>query len=199
MTLIPAATYSRKRQAYRYEDPGVELTIAPTQTGDLPYLGHFKGILPGTAPLALPKAINLRKFEIICRSVFSDCIRASRAGVLTHQHLANLKQVVSAIVHWKMASQGGRAKRNVTNVLALWNDGTPADLLRAYEERNLSMFRIAGIRIPTASAFMRFLFPESFGIMDSRVVNLTQAEKITTLSVRQDGYISDTSGNVRKF
>lgn len=47
---------------------------------------------------------------------------------------------------------------------------------------------------------MRFLFPDHFGIMDSRVVGkYTQPNDITTLSVRNDGYINDTKQNVIKY
>lgn len=64
----------------------------------------------------------------------------------------------------------------------------------------MSLFRIGGVRIPTATAFMRFLFPDDFGIMDSRVVgNHTQPNGLTTLSLRSDGYISDTKQNVIKY
>ncbi|HEY3130372.1 MAG TPA: hypothetical protein VGL91_13010, partial [Acidobacteriota bacterium] len=88
----------------------------------------------------------------------------------------------------------------VKNVLAKWDDSTHKQLLLAYEKRDLSMFRIGGIKIPTATAFLRFLFPEVFGIMDSRVVkNHTQPRGITTLSVRTDGYINDSPQNINKW
>ena len=56
------------------------------------------------------------------------------------------------------------------------------------------------VRIPTATTFMRFLYPNDFGVMDSRVVgNHTQPNGITTLSLRNDGYINDTKQNIIKY
>ena len=99
-----------------------------------------------------------------------------------------------------MASQGGRAQLKMDNLLAKWNVDTAKQLLDAYIKRDMSLFRIGGVRIPTATAFMRFLFPDDFGIMDSRVVgNHTQPNGITTLSLRNDGYINDTKQNVIKY
>ena len=99
-----------------------------------------------------------------------------------------------------MTSQGGRAKLKMENLLAKWNDDTVKQLMNAYEKKDMSLFRIGGVRIPTATAFMRFLFPDDFGIMDSRVVgNHTQPNGITTLSLRNDGYINDTKQNIIKY
>jgi len=70
----------------------------------------------------------------------------------------------------------------------------------AYSNKEFSMFKIGGVRIPTASAFMRFLFPDRYGVMDSRVVGkITQPNGITTLSIRDDGYINDTKQNTYKY
>lgn len=198
MTLIPAAAYKANREAYSYCDPDVEFRIV--QTASLPYVGSFKGIFPGSIPSFAPGAINMRKLETICQSVFRDCSVTQKNSAWMSLHLENLQQVVCAIVHWKMASQGGRSGSKVKNVLAQWDDNTHKRLLLAYEKRDLSMFRIGGIRIPTATAFLRFLFPEVFGIMDSRVAkNHTQLRGITTLSVRTDGYINDLPQNVDKY
>lgn len=198
MTLIPTAAYKANREAYCYCDPDVEFTIV--QTASLPYGDSFKGILASSVPSCPPGAINMRKLETICQSVFRDCSLAQKEFRWTKTHLDNLKQITCAIVHWKMASQGGRADLNVKNVLAKWDDRTHEKLLSAYEKKDLSMFRIGGIRIPTATALLRFLFPESFGVIDNRVVkNHTQPAGITSLSLRTDGYILDLAGNVNKY
>jgi hypothetical protein len=65
----------------------------------------------------------------------------------------------------------------------------------------MGKFRIGGIRIPTATAFLRFLYPEEYGVMDKHVVNEhTQPNGITTLSLRKkDGYINNSPSNVRKY
>jgi hypothetical protein len=47
---------------------------------------------------------------------------------------------------------------------------------------------------------LRFTHSNEYGIMDSRVVNQhTQPAGISTLSIRADGYINDTKGNVDKY
>jgi hypothetical protein len=47
---------------------------------------------------------------------------------------------------------------------------------------------------------LRFTHSNEYGIMDSRVVNRhTQPAGISTLSIRADGYINDTKGNVDKY
>lgn len=191
--------YIHNRQAYAYSDPDADFTII--QTGNLPYAGPVRGIFPRAVPATHPLGINLRKFEKICQSVFRDGCAADEANALTPNHMANIKTVALAIVHWKMASQGGRADLKVNNVASKWQATTCAQLLRAHGESSLSKFRIGGVRIPTASAFLRFLRPEQFGIIDRRVVgNHTQPAGITTLNLRPaDGYINDVAENVRKF
>jgi len=65
---------------------------------------------------------------------------------------------------------------------------------------DLSLFRIGGVRIPTASAFLRFLSPCRFGIVDRWVVKrYTQRKGITSFSVTKDGYINDTKGNISEY
>lgn len=106
----------------------------------------------------------------------------------------------SAIIFWKMSSQGGRAKLKMGNLQEKWNNDTPKQLLDAYIKKEMQLFRISGVRIPTATAFMRFLFPDDFGIMDSRVVGkYTQPYGITTLNLRDDGYINDLKLNIHKY
>ena len=198
MTLIPAAAYKANREAYCYCDPDAEFTIV--QTASLPHAGSFKGIFPSAVPSFPTGAINMRKFETICQAVFHDCGLAQKECHWTKSHLENLRQITCAIVHWKMASQGERAQLKVENVLAKWDDRTHLKLLSAYEKKSLSLFRIGGIRIPTSTAILRFLFPESFGIMDSRVVkNHTQPKGITSLKIRTDDYIEDLRENVNKY
>lgn len=199
MTLIPPARYAEQREAYSYSDSDVGFVIA--QTGSLPYVGVFIGIFPSTVPLSRPHGVNMRKFEAICRSVFEDCSAADAAEKWTELHLENLRNATCAIVHWKLASQGNRAPRNVDNVRAKWACGTHKQLLAAYRESDLGKFRIDGVRIPTATAFLRFLYPDKYGVMDKHVVNYhTQPNGITTLRLRaEDGYISDLPSNVEKY
>ena len=63
----------------------------------------------------------------------------------------------------------------------------------------MELFEIGGVRIPTATAFMRFLFPDEYGIMDSRVAKITQHRGITSLDIRKDGYINDTRRNKEQY
>lgn len=44
--------------------------------------------------------------------------------------------------------------------------------MNVYEKKNMSLFRIGGVRMPIATGFVRFLFPDDFGIMDSRPVGI---------------------------
>ncbi len=199
MLLASPAEYVRRREAYAYSDEDVEFTIAGTETGNLRYVGTFGGIFPTVVPSSEPGGVNLRKFEAICQSVFSDCYVAFRSDKWSEQHLCNLKAVICAIVHWKMASQGGRAGYRVRSLLQKWGATTHRGLMRAHEKQDLSLFCIPGARIPTASAFLRFLFPEQFGIIDSRVAARLQSARITTLSIRNDGYINDTPANRGKY
>jgi len=171
------------------------------KAGNLPVVGTFTGIFPSAVPLSHPAGINIRKFEVICQSVFKDCSDAETAGNWTDAHLNNLKNVSRAIVHWKMASQGGRAPDKVKNVAAKWTSDTHKQLLDAYRTRNLGNFRIGGVAIPTATAFLRFLYPDEYGVMDTHVVNEhTQPNGITTLDLRkEDGYILNLTSNVKKY
>ena len=192
--------YVHRREAYNYSDPDVEFTITPTLTRTLACVGAFRGIFPRRVPPShATSGVNLRRFERICQLVFEDCSSAMNGGHWCREHLCNLKEVVCAVVHWKMASQGGRSRLNVRNVLAKWSADTSKKLLHAYHRRELSLFCIGGVRIPTASAFLRFLCPQEFGIIDSRVGAKVQAAGITTLSIREDGYINDTPTNRRKY
>jgi len=87
----------------------------------------------------------------------------------------------------------------VSNVRNKWGDNTVENIIDAYRRKKLELFEIGGVRIPTATAFMRFLFPEEFGIMDSRVAKITQARGITSLEIRNDGYINDTRRNREQY
>lgn len=196
--LMPPDRYVMLREKYAYNSP--DCTFEITLTGNIFNVGKFIGIFAGEVPSGKPNGINLRRFESIVQEVFHDCYAAFDSNKLTDIHINNLKQISSAIIYWKMASQGGRAQLKMDNLLAKWNADTAKQLLDAYIKRDMSLFRIGGVRIPTATAFMRFLFPDDFGIMDSRVVgNHTQPNGITTLSLRNDGYINDTKQNVEKY
>lgn len=196
--LMPPDRYVMLREKYSYSSPDCSFEII--QTGNIFNVGKFIGIFAREVPSGKPNGVNLRRFENIVQEVFQDCYAAFDSNKLTDIHINNLKQISSAIIYWKMASQGGRAQLKMDNLLAKWNVDTAEQLLDAYIKRDMSLFRIGGVRIPTATAFMRFLFPDDFGIMDSRVVgNHTQPNGITTLSLRNDGYINDTKQNVEKY
>ena len=196
--LMPPDKYVMLREKYVYNSPDCKLEIM--QTGNLYNVGKFIGVFARDVPNGRPYGINLRRFETIIQEVFKDSYDAFISNNLTDVHIINLKQISSAIVYWKMTSQGGRAKLKVDNLLAKWKADTVKQLMNAYKKKDMSSFLIGGVRIPTATAFMRFLFPDDFGIMDSRVVaNHTQPNAITTLSLRKDGYINDTKQNVEKY
>lgn len=196
--LITPDRYVTLREQYNYSSS--DCTFEITQTDSLFNIGKFVGIFAKQIPAGKHKGINLRRFEKIVQEVFQDCYAAFTSNSLTDIHIKNLKQISSAIIYWKMASQGGRAKLKMDNLLSKWNIDTSKQLIGAYEKKDISLFRIGGVRIPTATAFMRFLFPNDFGIMDSRVVGkYTQPNGITTLSLRSDGYINDTKQNIEKY
>lgn len=198
MHLLLPDQYVKKRETYNYEACSCKFSII--QTGSLVNIGTYSGIFPKDIPSYSKQGINLRKFENICKEVFQDCQSATIHDSFSSMHLENLKSISSAIIFWKMASQGGRAPLKMNNMLNKWDNGTTTQLLKAYCKRDLLLFKIGGVRIPTASAFLRFLFPEDYGIIDSRVVNnYTQPNKLTNLNLRNDGYINDTRENVRQF
>ena len=195
--LLSAAEYIRLREAYDYADPCCEFEVV--QTGGLAQSGQYHGIYARVPRAECGRAINLRRFELICGEVFADGSEALQRGCLTATHEANLQAIALAIVHWKMASQRGRAKGKVENVLGKWQPKTPVVLVKAYDSRCMAGFCIGGVRIPTATAFMRLLFPDEYGIMDSRVSAITNAAAITHLSLTADDYVIDTPKNVTQY
>ena len=197
MILLPVEEYIKRRESYSYSDKTCQFEVV--QTGKLSLVGEFHGIYAGAIPNSCTKAVNLRMFEKICREVFKDCNKALNEDSFTDKHLKNIKSITCAVVHWKMASQGGRASRNVKNVLEKWTSRTHIQLLDAYKNKEVGAFRIQGVRIPTATAFLRLLFPENFGIMDSRVAKFTEEKGLTNLSIRDDGYINDTRRNIEQY
>lgn len=198
MPLLPPKVYVHNRQNYNYTDTNVNFTIH--QTGGLTHVGQFIGIFPASVPAKYPSGINLRKFELICQEVFFQASVAYNYGILTQNYIDNIRSISTAIVHWKMASQGGRSNRSVANVLNKWNANTHLDLILAYRNRSLDNFKIGGVRIPTASAFLRFLDPQNYGIVDRRVVgNHTQPAGITNFNLRHDGYINDIRQNLQVY
>ena len=196
MPLLSHVEYVQAREAYSYVD--ADVTFDVVQTGTLPHTGTFQGVFPQIVPSTHPTGVNLRKLEEICETVFSDA--ATACGSTTPDRRENIKSVTCAIVHWKMASQRGRAPRNVANVQRHWTQLTHRQLISAYQYCSLSEFRIGGVRIPIASALLRFTHSQEYGIIDSRVVRHTQRAGITTMSIRaSDGYINDTEKNVGKY
>jgi len=198
MPLLSHAAYVQAREVYSYVD--ADVTFDVVQTGTLPHTGTFQGVFPRIVPGTHPTGVNLRKFEAICETVFSDAATAEAGRSSTPAHRENIKSLTCAIVHWKMASQGGRAPSKVANVQRRWTQFTYGQLISAYQHCSLSEFRIGGVRIPTASTMLRFTHSSEYGIIDSRVVKRhTQPVGITTLSMRADGYINDTKQNVDKY
>jgi hypothetical protein len=200
MPFIDPVQYVRNREAYAYDDRNASFEVVSTSSLPLVHVGVYRGIFAGRVPPAYLGGITLRRFERIVQAVFTDALAAEDTGETTTAHTENLRSVVLAIVHWKMASQGGRASRNVHNVNNRWREHTHATLLRAYRHASLCEFMIDGVRVATASAFLRFLYPEQFGIIDRRVVEKTNPPNgITTMHLRNDGYILDVRGNVDKY
>lgn len=105
MPLLSHAEYVQAREAYFYDDPDVTFDVV--QTGTLPHTGSFRGVFPQNVPHSA--GVNLRKFEAICETVFSDAATAEDGRSLTPAHRENIKSLTLAIVHWKMASQGAEA------------------------------------------------------------------------------------------
>lgn len=198
--IITESDYKSKRESYCYYDRDCQFQVLDTVNLDHRFTGQFKGIFPNKVPpIFYNNGINLRRFEKIVQAVFADAIHAESDGNFTFSHEENLKEITCAIVHWKMASQGGRADLKANNVRRKWRDTTTIELINAYREKKMELFEIGGIRIPTATAFMRFLFPDEYGIMDSRVAEITQKRGITSLNIRNDKYINDMKINKLQY
>ena len=197
--LFTSEQYKAMREGYCYCDRDSTFEVFTTPDLHSRFVGKYVGIFPRGVPQHSHFGINIRKFELIVQAVFSDASHAESSNSVFSAHISNLKEIACAIVHWKMASQGGRANRNVSNVRNKWQNNTFAQIIEAYRKKDLSLFKIGGIRIPTATAFLRFLFPDEYGIMDSRVVKITQKNSITQLDIRHDGYIIDKKKNVEQY
>src|SRR4030067_2070449 len=197
--LFSAAQYKIMREGYCYHDRDCRFEIVTTHGIHKHFVGKYEGIFSKTVPQHYSHGINLRRFELIVQAVFAEANRAESNNSVTPAHVANLTQIICAVVHWKMASQGGRAHLKVENVKKQWNEDTYKKIISEYRVKELALFKIGGIRIPTATAFLRFLFPDEYGIMDSRVVKITQSKNITQLDLRDDGYIIDKKKNIEQY
>ena len=193
--LFAVSEYKSMREGYCYRDPDCQFQIVVTSGLEGKFSGQYAGIFPKKVSAAFSHGLNLRRFEMVVQAVFAAANHAEVHGNITSDHVMNLKEIACAIVHWKMASQGGRANLKVDNLRAKWGNDTAKKLIIAYRRKELKLFEIGGVRIPTATAFLRFLFPDEHGIMDSRVVRFTQEKNITRLDLRDDGYIKDTQKN----
>lgn len=201
MPILTTDQYISRRERFGYTAPKTSATILGTQGVAAQ---DFTGIYSENPPAG---AISIRKFEQLMQSVFLDCAGLP-VNALTQNQINNLQNISLALVHWKMASQGGRADRARNNVLAKWGPQTIIHLMNAYNvhadnpiEPNVRLFQIEGVRTATASAFLRFLFPDRFGVVDSRVVGLvTNPGGYTNFSIRQkDNYINDTERNRAEY
>jgi len=191
--------YKSMREDYCYYDRDCKFQIVEAVGLANRFTGQFVGIFPKKVSPHYPHGINLRRFEAIIQAVFAAANNAESDGNVPAVYIGNLKEIACAIVHWKMASQGGRAALKVKNVRDRWGDNTAKILIEAYRKKQIEKFEIGGVRIPTATAFMRFLFPDEYGIMDSRVAKITQDRGITSLDIRDDGYIKDTRRNKQQY
>ena len=88
-----------------------------------------------------------------------------------------------------MACPRAGADIKTANVKKKWRERIRWKAINAYRQKDLALFEIGGVRIPTASAILRFLFLDEYGIIDSRVVQITQRANVTQLDLRDDGYI----------
>jgi len=197
--ILTDAEYKTMREDYYYHDRNCRFDILATEALDSKCVGKYEGIFPKRVPPHYPRGINLRRFETIVQAVFAAASHAESNKTITATHVMNLKEIICAVVHWKMASQGGRADLKVDNVKKKWANGSEEQVIDAYRRKDLALFEIGGIRIPTATAFLRFLFPNDCGIMDSRVVKITQREGITRLDIREDGWIKDKAQNREQY
>jgi hypothetical protein len=197
--LFSAVEYKSMRENYCYADRECTFEIASSVFLDQQFIGKYEGIFPKMVSPLYPDGINLRRFEAIVQAVFAAADQVATNNAITSAHERNLKEIVCAIIHWKMASQGGRAVVKVNNTIKKWNSKTINAIVKAYKEKDLETFEIGGVRIPTATAFLRFLFPDEYGIMDSRVVKITQRNNITELDLRDDGYIKDINKNREQY
>lgn len=197
--LFTAAEYKTMREDYCYYDRDCRFEIVATPSLDSEFIGEYEGIFPKKVPLHYPRGVNLRRFEMIVQAVFAATSRAESNNTIFPTHVTNLREIICAIVHWKMASQGGRADLKADNVRRKWGNDTLNKVMNAYRRKDLALFEIGGVRIPTATAFLRFLFPDEYGIMDSRVVKITQRKNITQLDLRDDGWIKDNNKNRQQY
>ena len=196
--LFTPEQYKSMRESYCYCDRDCTFEICATPGLNSRFVGKYVGIFSKSVPDHYRFGINLRRFELIVQAVFIDAELSEFNNTINFAHIENLKEIMCAVVHWKMASQGGRADKNVANVKKKWRDETFTQLISAYRKQDSALFKIGGVRIPTATAFLRFLFPDEYGIMDSRVVKITQKNRITQLDIRHDGYIIDKKKNVEQ-
>ena len=197
--LFTEAEYKTMREAYCYCDRDCRFEIIATSRLYSNLIGKYVGVFSRTVPQHYSDGVTLRRFELIVQAVFADANRAESDNTVTPAHVANLKEIICAVVHWKMASQGGRANLKVENVKKQWKEDTFKKIISAYRRKELALFKIGGIRIPISTAFLRFLFPNEYGIMDSRVVKITQSNNITQLDLREDGYIIDKKKNIEQY
>ena len=114
--LFTAAEYKTKREEYCYYDRECRFEIVATAFLDSQFIGKYEGIFQKTVPRHYSHGINLRRFEMIVQAVFAAANHGESNNTITPTHVANLKEIICAVVHWKMASQGGRADLKADNV-----------------------------------------------------------------------------------
>jgi len=197
--LFTAEEYRTMREEYCYYDRDCRFEIVATAGLHSEFIGEYEGIFPKRVPRHYSHGVNLRRFEMIVQAVFAAASHAESNNTITPTHVTNLKDIICAVVHWKMASQGGRADLKADNVKKKWENDTLNKVINAYRRKDVALFEIGGVRIPIATAFLRFLFPDEYGIMDSRVARITQRENITRLDLRDDGYIKDNNKNREQY
>lgn len=195
--ILTPSEYVSTREGYGYSDEECSFAVEPAP--GLSCSGSYYGVFAKAVPCDWRSGINLRRFEEIVQEVFGNAQTANSRSGLMGSHQRNLREITKAIVHWKNASQG-RVDFRVKLLLEKWDDRQSVKrLLNAHATWSLEKFRIPGVAIPTASAFLRFLDPVRYGVIDSKVVQLTQAKNITRMNIRKDGYINNLLKNVLKY
>jgi len=118
------------RENYCYADPECKFDIASSSFLDQQFVGKYEGIFPKVVSRNYPNGINLRRFESIVQAVFAAANEATTNNAITLAHEINLKEIICEIIHWKMASQGGRAVAKVNNTKKKWNSETMKTVIK---------------------------------------------------------------------
>lgn len=194
--ILPSESYVEAREAYDYCAPKIALALSRTRLCP-DWQENFTGIFSRKAPRG---GINLRYLEKLCQTVFTHLSKNFQSSDWSIQDSENVRAVVEALVSWKMASQGGRSQAAVARVRDSWNSDVLQRLSLAFGDRSIAGFVGPGIGLPTASVFLRFLWPSDYGVLDRMAATKTQASGATSFATRaDDGYIFHSAPNTQKY